>query len=251
MREYVGDNEMKRILLGSVAVIALGTSAFAADLPARMYTKAPPPPPPAPIYNWTGFYIGGHIGGAFGNNDFGGPLGFVTTGDRSSFLGGVQVGGDYQFAQSWVLGIEGQFSWIDTHRDGVLATLDIHDRNRGLGSVTGRLGYSWGPGLLYVKGGAAFRDRGDLDVTILGVPTAVTFNDNDTGYTVGAGLEYMFAPNWSGKIEYQFFNFGHTSFVSPIVVGIPAGTTFTFNHDINTVKFGINYRWGGPVAAKY
>ncbi len=93
---------MKKILLGTVALIALGTaSAFAADLPARTYTKAPAYVP-APIYNWTGFYIGGHVGGAFaGNSSFGNNDG--------RFLGGVQVGADYQFAPNWVLGIEGQY----------------------------------------------------------------------------------------------------------------------------------------------
>src|SRR5215471_11341865 len=98
---------MKKILLGSVALIALGTaSAFAADLPARTYTKAPAYVP-TPIYNWTGFYIGGHVGGAFGTSDFNG---FNNTGDRSSFLGGGQIGADYQFAPNWVIGIEGNYS---------------------------------------------------------------------------------------------------------------------------------------------
>src|SRR6202166_99489 len=100
---------MKKFLLGTVAFVALGATvpALAADLAARpAYTKAPAYM--APIYNWTGFYIGGHVGGAFsGNNGFGGT---TNNGNDGRFLGGLQVGADYQFAPNWVLGIEGQYS---------------------------------------------------------------------------------------------------------------------------------------------
>ena len=238
---------MKKILLGSVALVALSTaSAFAADLPARTYTKAPAYAP-APIYNWTGFYIGGHIGGAFENNSFNG---LAVTGNRSSFLGGAQVGADYQFAPNWVLGIEGQYSWVDLSRTATLGTLVVNDRTRGLGSVTGRLGYTWGPALLYVKGGVGFRDSSNLTGSVAGVAFTPTASNTSTGYTVGAGLEYMFAPAWSDKLEYQYYNFGsNANFVAPTV---PA-TTVSFNRDVNTVKLGVNYRfnWGGPVVAKY
>jgi len=87
-------------------------------------------------------------------------------------------------------------------------------------------------------------------VTIAGVPQpfATTGNRKD-GYTVGAGLEYMFAPNWSAKAEYQYYNFGSTTFTAgpPDIVGA------RFRDDEHTVKVGLNYRlgWGGPVAAKY
>jgi outer membrane immunogenic protein len=238
---------MKKILLGSVALVALSTaSAFAADLPARTYTKAPAYVP-APIYNWTGFYIGGHVGGAFENNSFGG---FAVSGNRSSFLGGGQIGADYQFAPNWVVGIEGNYSWVDLKRTATLGTLVLNDKTNGLGSVTGRVGYTWGPALLYVKGGAGFRDGNGLSATIAGVPAAVTGSSHTTGYTVGAGLEYMFAPNWSAKVEYQYYNFGSTTATAATV---PVATTVNVNRDVNTVKLGVNYRfnWGGPVVAKY
>jgi outer membrane immunogenic protein len=228
---------MKKFLLGTVAVVALGAApAMAADLAARPYTKAPPPVM-APIYNWTGFYIGGHVGGAWtGNSNIGGNDG--------RFLGGIQGGADYQFAPNWVLGVEAQYSWL-AHNDSGTAFLPngvVTRDNKGLGSVTGRLGWTWGPGLLYVKGGYAFTDT-SLGVSLAGVPVAFGTTGNDkSGYTVGAGLEYMFAPNWSVKGEYQYYNFGSTTFVAPTPVGLQGAS---FRNDEHTVKVGVNYRFGG------
>ena len=245
---------MKKFLLGTVALVALGATApaFAADLAARPYpTKAPAYA--APIYNWTGFYIGGHIGGAFSsNNNFNG----LATGNNGNgrFLGGLQGGADYQFAPNWVIGAEAEYSWLGSNNSSVIfpgtpAPFVYTNNQRGIGSVTGRIGYTWGPGLLYVKGGYAFADNNE-SVTSGGAPVGFAFNgDHSNGYTVGAGLEYMFAQNWSAKIEYQYYNFGSSSFVAPATL-----TRFgSFTTDDHTVKAGINYHfnWGGPLAAKY
>jgi len=241
---------MKKLLLATVALVALGATvpALAADLGARpYYNKAPAYV--APIYNWTGFYIGGHVGGAFSSdNNFNG----LTTGNNSNgrFLGGLQVGADYQFAPNWVLGVEGQYSWLSGNVGAVFPLGYAYNNNqRGLGSVTGRVGYTWGPGLLYVKGGYAYSDNNE-SVTFGGVPVAFAINgDHRNGYTVGAGLEYMFAPSWSAKIEYQYYNFGKANFITPA----PLAPFGSFTTDDHTVKAGLNYRfnWGGPVVAKY
>jgi outer membrane immunogenic protein len=278
---------MKRLLLGAAAMIAVAAPAFAADMPPRTYTKAPVYTAPEVVYNWTGFYIGGHLGGAFaGNNSL--------EGSGGRFMGGVQGGFDYQFATNWVVGAEAQYSWLSNNNNGVLfpgSTL-VTTNNNQLGSATGRFGYTWGPALLYAKGGYAWRDNNNIGVTVAGVPAAFTttgtrkdgytwgpallyakggyaWRDNNNigvtvagvpaaftttgtrkdGYTVGAGLEYMFAPNWSAKAEYQYYNFGSTTFTSgpaPIVGA-------HFRDDEHTVKVGVNYRfgWGGPVATRY
>ena len=241
---------MKKLLLATVALVALGATvpALAADLGARpYYNKAPAYA--APIYNWTGFYIGGHVGGAFSSdNNFNG----LTTGNNSNgrFLGGLQGGADYQFAPNWVVGVEGQYSWLSGNVGAVFPLGYAYNNNqRGLGSVTGRAGYTWGPGLLYVKGGYAYSDNNE-SVTLGGVPVPFAINgDHRNGYTVGAGLEYMFAPSWSAKIEYQYYNFGKANFVTPALLA-PFGS---FTTDDHTVKAGLNYRfnWGGPVVAKY
>jgi outer membrane immunogenic protein len=242
---------MKKFLLTTVAFVAVGATvpALAADLPARTtYTKAPAYV--APLYNWTGFYIGGNIGGAFsGNNSFAG----LATGNNSDgrFLGGLQVGYDYQFAPNLVLGVEGQYSWLANNSNGIVfpGGFAYNNNQRALGAVTGRIGYTWGPALLYVKGGYAYSDNNE-SVTLAGAPAAVAFSgDHRNGYTVGAGLEYMFAQNWSAKIEYQYYDFGTSSFIAPAALA-PFGN---FRTDDHVVKVGVNYRfnWGGPVVAKY
>lgn len=239
---------MKKLLLSAsaiIAVAALSTSAFAADLPARTYTKAPAYTAPAVVYNWTGFYIGGHVGGEFGDSS-------SIQGDNGRFMGGVQGGADYQFAPNWVIGIEAQYSWLDSNNNGRLfpGGTVLQANNDQLGSVTGRIGYTWGPTLLYAKGGYAWKDGNSINVTTAGIAQPFTTSGNaKDGYTVGAGLEYMFAPNWSAKVEYQYYNFGNTTITS----GPPSVVGASFNNDEHTIKAGLNYRfgWGGPVVARY
>lgn len=233
----------------AVTAAVVSTSAMAADLPA----KAPPYIPPAPVWNWSGFYIGGHVGAAFrGDDSFSSDVFGLGGGNNdAAFMGGGQVGADYQFSSNWVIGIEGQISGISsgdrTFADG-FGTLS--QRTDWLASVTGRLGYTWGPGLLYAKGGVAFRDNGGLTMASLGDPTFFV-DRNDTGYTVGGGIEYMFSPNWSAKVEYQYFNFDNTNVTTPL--GFASGTFVNFRDDFHTVKVGLNYRfnWGSPVLARY
>jgi outer membrane immunogenic protein len=228
---------MKKIFLTTAAVLISASAASAADLAARPYTKAPVYAPPAAVYNWTGFYIGGHVGGAFGGDNNIAAPGFTGNGNDGVFMGGVQVGYDTQFAPNWVFGLEANYSFLDTNGDPFV--------NRGLGSVTGRLGYTWGgPALLYVKGGYAWADTRNT-----GGFGGGTFSDTHIGrdgYTVGAGLEYLFTQNWSGKIEYQYYDFGHTTAIFTDALGNI--TAVGFRNDEHTIKVGLNYRfnWGAP-----
>ena len=240
---------MKKFLLGAVSLIALATTASAADMAARPYMKAPMAAP-AVVYDWTGFYIGGHIGGAWrdNNNTFGGITG--GNNDSGRFLAGVQGGADYQFAGSnWVIGIEGQYSWLNRDNNGFVfpagpaAGFVFYNDQRALGSVTGRLGYAWGPALLYAKGGYAYSETRNY-LTFGGAPFLGAYDrGHRDGYTVGAGLEYMFTPNWSLKGEYMYYNFDRYRFTTPVVLA-PFGE---WRNDVHTVKLGLNYRfgWGG------
>ena len=239
---------MKKIVLGSALLAALAGPALAADMPARPYAKAPAYTAPAIVYNWTGFYIGGHVGGAFAGGN-----GLQSNDAR--FLGGVQAGADYQFAPNWVLGAEAQYSWLSggtnnnlTFPAGTVVNGRVADQ---IGSVTGRIGYTWGPGLIYAKGGYAWRDGNTIGVAnAAGVPQPFTTSGNSKdGYTVGAGLEYLFAPNWSAKAEYQYYNFGNTTLTTAPVDAVGA----RFRNDEHSVKVGVNYRfgWGGAPASRY
>ena len=242
---------MNKFLLATVALATLGATAPAlgADIGARpYYNKAPAYA--APLYNWTGFYIGAHAGGAFSSdNNFSG-LGTGNNGN-GRFVGGLQAGGDWQFAPNWLIGVEGQYSWLGNNQLNATFPSGLVYRNdqRAIASITGRIGYTWGPGLVYVKGGYAYSDNKET-LTLGGVPVAFALDHSHRdGYTVGAGVEYMFAQNWSAKAEYQYYNFGDSRFVAPAAL-VPFGA---FHNEDHTVKVGVNYRFnlGGPVVARY
>jgi outer membrane immunogenic protein len=215
---------MKNVLLASIVFVSLGIAApsLAADMP----VKAPPVAVPmTPTYNWNALYIGAHLGVAFAGSDIFGN-------DGAQLMGGGQVGADFQFASNWVFGIEANYSFVATDDNRV-----AFFGNRNLGSVTGRLGYAWGPALLYAKGGYGWADT----------RRSFGFTGNaNNGYTVGGGVEYMLATNWSVKLEYQYYNFGDVTFVSapPVVV-----TNFT--NDEHTLKLGVNYRFNWGASARY
>ena len=111
------------------------------------------------------------------------------------------------------------------------------------------LGYTWGPALLYAKGGYAYSDNSETLTTCVGAPVAFTLDSGHRdGYTVGAGLEYMFAPNWSAKVEYSITTSAARRFVTRSALA-PLGS---FRNDDHTVKVGLNYRFNwGPGPARY
>src|SRR3954470_15065027 len=154
---------MKRLLLTTIGLVALAMGpAMAAD----MAVKAPPPAPIVPIYNWTGFYIGGNGGWAQNHNcvDFLDAAGVaVASGcrDRSGGVIGGQLGYRWQ-ASSWVFGLEAQGDWADlnnTRLSLIDSALSTRTKTGSLGLFTGQIGYAWNSALLYVKGGAAVTDN--------------------------------------------------------------------------------------------
>jgi outer membrane immunogenic protein len=229
---------MKSVLV-VLALAASVSAAVAADvLPP---TPAPPPvyrpPPVSPVYNWTGFYVGGMGGYGWSTN-----LGANLTG---GFAGGT-FGGNAQFG-NFVVGGELEGAWADINQTVTVAGIGAAtDKIQAFGSVTARAGVAVDNLLIYGKGGLAVADN-NIAITALGL----TVSDTQThlGYTVGGGLEYGFSPNWSVKGEYLFAQYGSKNyFVGLVPGGAPSGT-----FDVNTVKVGINYRfgWGGPVVARY
>jgi outer membrane immunogenic protein len=234
---------MKKLLLGTVGLAALGMigPAFAADLAPRPYTKAPPVPYVAPVANWTGFYIGGF--GGYGWSDRvrvgfpGGPSATFSTDDLSGGFGGGTIGYNWQAPGSqFVWGIEVDAAGADLQasaRDGLFVA---RDKINAFGSVTGRIGVTLTPStLLYAKGGYAWANN---KVSLSDGFTTISESRTHSGWTVGAGLEYMFAPNWSGKVEYMYADFGNQTFGRTLLTpGIELGTT------IHTIKAGVNYHF--------
>jgi outer membrane immunogenic protein len=239
---------MKKFLLTSVALAALSTSAFAADMAARPYTKAAPVPV-AVGYNWSGFYAG--VMGGYGWSDRVRVDGFTTaSSDLNGGFGGGTIGYNWQTPGSiWVWGLEVDAAASDMKysETGLLFGVPVtgEDKIRSFGSVTGRVGITSGAALFYAKGGYAWADN-RLAFT---VPGATLFSQSKvhSGWTVGAGVEYMFAPSWSLKGEYMYADYGNETYGNPTVGFTDLGVS------THTVKGGINYHfnWGGPVMAKY
>jgi outer membrane immunogenic protein len=248
---------MRKLLLTTSALVAMVGSASAADLARR---PPPPPLPPAPVYNWNGFYIGA-MGGYGWSNRLGlsvAGFDFSTSSNdlRGGFAGGT-VGYNYQpVGTPVVLGIEVEAAWADIKASRSAATLGtvatVEDKIDAFGTVTGRLGYAWGPALLYAKGGYAWADnRVTASLTTLVPPVVLSASESHihSGWTVGGGFEYLFAPNWSGKVEYMYADYGSATYGAGLV---PGG--FGLRSTVNTIKGGINYHfdWGpGPLVARY
>lgn len=255
--------QLNKLVVMALATTSLGLAApaSAADLAARPYTKAPMVAP-APIYTWTGFYAGVQGGGGWGRSDetfFNAPNapGFTPT-QRYDISGGF-VGG--VFGYNWqsgpaVFGIEGDYHWADISGRSAEITAGAGDtyytKIRGFGDIKGRIGYSTGPALLFVSGGAAVGDiQHRYDRGLLGPAFGAVQNDWRWGWTVGAGAEYMFAPNWSAKVEYNYIDFGKSTiqYNNPLVFT----NRSEWNDTVHTVKAGVNYHfnWGSPVVARY
>src|SRR6478735_6994160 len=248
------DRMMKKFLLGTVGLLALGMAApaTAADLAARPYTKAPPPMV-APIYDWTGFYIGGNGGWGQSRNcfDFVNAFGvFVADGcrERSGGLVGGQIGYRWQASQ-WVFGVEAQGDWADlsSQRISLINPLfSTRTKTDGIGLFTGQIGYAWNQALFYVKGGAAVTsNRFSVLENVFGTELAAA-SSTRWGGTVGVGFEYGFTPNWSFGVEYNHLFMGNANNTYNGLT--PAAAAFVNNRitqDVDMVTARINYRFGG------
>ena len=236
---------MKRILMATVALAALGSaSALAADLPQRPVYKAPVMAP-APVSTWTGCYIGGNIGGAFGNASAS-TTGGEVSGDGSGFAGGGQIGCDYQFSGGWVIGFRDLFDATSNSKSGTFpaaafggAPAVANFNNQWFDTLTARLGYAVQPQwLLYFQGGAAWAHT-STNVTVGGLQFGQTSNTR-SGWTIGGGVDWMFAPHWSAFLEGNYMDFGSTSGSATVnAVTYPVSTKATESN----VLVGVNYHF--------
>jgi outer membrane immunogenic protein len=265
---------MKQFILVGMAVGALlaSGSAQAADLPFKAAPRAVAPAPAA--YDWSGIYVGAHIGGGWATNDQSDPgLGIVgtvlgvppvQTTDSSGILGGLQAGWNYQIGRL-VLGTEVDFSWAGI--DGTNTTTFVPLIGIGGGSIsralgantdwtgtsTVRLGYAHDRWMFYSKAGAAWAHTNYTNIwTVNGVGGGTLFSGTGdqtrVGWTVGFGAEWAFMGNWSAKLEYDFIDFGSKTATinGTLLPGTGGATPASFglvnDQTISEVKFGVNYK---------
>jgi outer membrane immunogenic protein len=273
---------MKKILLGSVATGALvaAGSASAADLGPRPVYKTPPPAAaPVPVFSWTGCFVGAHGGWGWGRKEVREVLvaSFASHSasrsnsiDTDGAIFGGQIGCDYQFWGNWVIGIQGDFAGARITGDQNLGTTPFgvastdagitHVRTDWLASVTGRIGWTgWLPRtLFYIRGGGAWvRDKFDfISVNGNNDEFFATGTQTRSGWTIGGGIEYALAPNWSIFAEFNHYDFGNKTVAR--FLSTRSVTTFDAKQRIEAVRVGVNYRFNwlfgktpAPVVARY
>src|SRR4029077_12998576 len=236
---------IRYILLTGAFALATGGPLLAADLPPPVSYG----PAAVVLYNWTwtGFYIGGNLGAGWSQGSLSDTAGNTFTPSSSpSFLGGGQVGYNYQF-WGWggpVAGVEADFEWAGNHNNNsnAAAGVPVTNNNRWLTTLTGRLGYAWNRMLVYGKGGGAWVGASDPTITnvAMGTSTTPSTSNSNFGWTLGAGVEWAFWNNWSARLEYDYIGVHSPLFTVPAPgsAGLPAGDQFTsHNRDVQMVNW--------------
>jgi len=226
---------MKNLFAGATLLaLAAASPAFAADIPARMPSKAPAMVQQA--YNWSGWYIGINAGGVFGRSNWSNPV--ATTGDFnvSGALVGGTLGVNWQTG-AWVVGLEGDGGWTNVKGSTTTACpLGCDTKSNFLATFRGRVGYAgFGPVLPYLTGGLAVADIEAR--SSLGSSTTTR-----AGWTVGTGVEWAVVGPWTAKVEYLYADLGKASCGAGICA---VGTSTDVKLTENIVRAGLNYRFGG------
>jgi outer membrane immunogenic protein len=260
---------MNKLLL---ATALIGFAAINAANAADLALKAPPPP--LVVDEWTGGYIGLNLGGSWGRSSTyytGTGLGFApftTSQHMDGVLGGGQIGYNWQFNKSWLLGLEADIQGTGQRGTATLPPVNVlicgaactsittsgtlAQKLPWFGTVRARLGVepssNW---LLYVTGGLAYAEiRSTAAITaIVAAPggtatlaTAASVNNTRAGWTAGVGSEWMFAKQWSAKLEYLYMDYGH---ITDGFIGAGAFATLAINSHVtdNVVRAGVNYHF--------
>ena len=242
----------------SAATTLMAGSAFAADLPSR--TVAPLAPVMlAPIFSWTGFYLGVNGGGEWSRSNWSfSPQGTSNRHHENSGIFGGQVGYNLQFGGNWVAGIEGSGEWADAEGGSVCPNpaFSCNTKEDYLADISGRLGYAMGTTLFYVKGGAAFTGLDHYALSFVSPSlNEEGGNRTETGYLIGGGIEHAFAHNWTAKIEYNYMDFGRNSFNLSTTSTGAFVQNVSERHSTSVVKVGLNYLFNtsapAAVSARY
>jgi outer membrane immunogenic protein len=228
------------------AVLTMSISANAADLPPRPAPAQVYGPPP---FSWAGFYVGGNIGGASAHTTITDNItgASFNTGGISGFIGGGQLGYNFQTANNFVFGVEGTFDWSSLERtsNAVVTprgTLQATFSTPWISTLAARFGYAWDRSLIYGKVGGGWVDN-KLTVSNLTTGLSASATNSRSGLLLGVGGEYAFSPNWTVKVEYDHIDLGTwTSGASPIV-----GDTISAKRNVDMITGGFNYKFqSGP-----
>ena len=255
---------MRKLLFATATALAgiMTGPAVAADMPLKAET------PFIERFSWTSCYLGGHLGGGFAHKDITDPVQLV----QDSFLGagstvgvttvspspsgvviGGQIGCDYQFASSFVIGVEGAASG-STMKNSRMVGLPLGNPDTALvrastdflPSLTARVGYAFDNVLLYAKGGAALAgDRFNVTGSFVGAPFAFEGLDDRFGWTVGGGVDWAFSHHWSMNVEYDYYQFGHGGILMSDGINGFAGIV-DVKQTVQVVKVGLNFHIWGP-----
>jgi outer membrane immunogenic protein len=226
----------------ALSAVVISSPAIAADLPTM---KPVPAAIAATAYDWSGFYVGGYAGGAFGSarlNDVPFPT-LVNKNSLAGFAGGGLAGFNYQ-AGALVLGVEGEFGYDGAQGSENFLNGAGHPRREKfeesyVGRIRGRLGYTYDRFLLFAAGGASFADgKVSLDHEIIGLVKST--DQSRTGFNVGAGVDYAFTQNWIGRVEYIYDNFGKETYVFDPAAGFD---TRRVSLSENTVRAAVEYKF--------
>jgi outer membrane immunogenic protein len=265
---------MKKLLVATVVASALGTmaislnlaeSAYAADLP----TKAPKI---LPVYDtWTGFYVGGHAGigwGSDGSQSMTDPAAGPVLGgfdpvifSGSAKLGavsGIQLGYNWQATSTWLLGVEGDISLASRNNSNLKApltaavgfvvpgsSLSISADTKWLSSIRGRVGYIWDNNLLYLTGGAAWKNT-DFSSRLTALAPFVSqtnFNNTQTGWVLGGGFDRMLTANWILGAQYLFYQFGTERAGAAFSPGGTLPIAYTWKDNVQVLRANLAYKF--------
>jgi high affinity Mn2+ porin len=259
---------MRAQCLASLGLLVFAGSSYADDLSSALLSKAPPAAA-SWSYDWTGVYVGGHLGYATGSSDWtatqagaatplAGSLdlfnGFNAFGGTGSYLLGLQAGYNHMLPSRVVFGTEADISFPNllsgnqTISSPLIGLANYQDQVEMSGTVRGRIGYAPGNWLFYATGGFAYSfdhlTRSQIaGVAVGGTAVAGTVEDlfmiPRVGSVVGAGVEFALTPRWMARLEYLYADYGSHS------VDFPAGAQrFTSDLTVQTVRVGLDYRLG-------
>jgi outer membrane immunogenic protein len=236
--------------LGLLSVVGFANAASAADLPVKAIAEAPVP------FSWTGCHVGGNIGGVVSDDrttgEFGKTVGFSSTG----FVGGGQVGCDYQFVPGWVAGVEARAAWTNLNNSHpatvtnltTLVTLpsQFSLSNDLVASATARLGYGFADRwLVFARGGAAWTHEkiDDAFTRVGGIAVDPGATMTRSGWTAGTGVEWAFAPHWSATLEYNYYDFGSAGTLLTSPTNNVTVNVLSLRDTIHSVTTGLNYHF--------